>query len=338
MAYKSYLYKIEMRTAMKLKKLFVLCLVLCISICMMSGCKKKNEKTEVQTSEKLNVVTTIFPYYDFVKSIAGDKVNLSLITPTGEDMHSFNPDSTTMSEILKADVLIYNGGESEKWIDDLFNVKKDEAKNIKKISMMENASEILSALNEQDDNKDDSATASDSYNYDEHLWTAPSCAEKIVNIIKDKLSEYDKENAEYYGSNADEYNKKLEQLDYEFREVVENGNTKHVVFADRFSLKYLFDDIGLVYSATYPVCTKYQAPKKQTVSYLEKRIREEKLPVIFKNEITPSGSAEKIAKKTGAAVEVFNTCHTVTRKQFEEGVSYIELMNSNVDKLKKALK
>lgn len=87
-------------------------------------------------------------------------------------MHSFKPDSTTMSEVLKADVLIYNGGESEKWIDDLFNVKKDEAKNIKKISMMENASEILSALNEQDDNKDDSATASDSYNYDEHLWTA----------------------------------------------------------------------------------------------------------------------------------------------------------------------
>lgn len=338
MAYKSYLYKIEMRTAMKLKKIFVLCLVLCISICMMSGCKKKNEKTEVQTSDKLNVVTTIFPYYDFVKSIAGDKVNLSLITPAGEDMHSFKPDSTTMSEVLKADVLIYNGGESEKWIDDLFNVKKDEAKNIKKISMMENAPEILSALNEQDDNKDNSATASDSYNYDEHLWAAPSCAEKIVNIIKDKLSEYDKENAEYYGSNADEYNKKLEQLDYEFREVVENGNTKHVVFADRFSLKYLFDDIGLVYSATYPVCTKYQVPKKQTVSYLEKRIREEKLPVIFKNEITPSGSAEKIAKKTGAAVEVFNTCHTVTRKQFEEGVSYIELMNSNVDKLKKALK
>ena len=71
---------------------------------------------------------------------------------------------------------------------------------------------------------------------------------------------------------------------------------------------------------------------------MEKRIREEKLHVIFKNEITPSGSAEKIAKKTGAAVEVFNTCHTVTRKQFEEGVSYIELMNSNVDKLKKALK
>ena len=138
--------------------------------------------------------------------------------------------------------------------------------------------------------------------------------------------------------NTEEYYKKLEQLDYEFREVVENGNTKHVVFADRFSLKYLFDDIGLVYSATYPVCTKYQAPKKQTVSYLEKRIREEKLPVIFKNEIAPSGSAEKIAKKTGAAVEVFNTCHTVTRKQFEEGVSYIELMNSNVDKLKKALK
>lgn len=318
---------------MKLKKIFILCLVLCISICMMSGCKKKNEKKEVQTSGKLNVVTTVFVYYDFVKNIAGDKVNLTLLTPAGEDMHSFKPDSTTMSEILKADVLVYNGGESEKWIDDLFNVKKDEAENIKKVSMMENASEILSAL--QNDDKEGSTA--NSANCDEHLWTSPLCAEKIVNIIKDKLSEYDRKNAEYYKNNVDEYNKKLEQLDYEFREVVENGNTKHVVFADRFSLKYLFDEIGLVYSATYPVCTEYQAPKKQTVSYLEKRIKEEKLPVIFKNEITDSDTAEKIAKKTGAAVEVFNTCHTVTQKQFEEGVSYIELMNSNVAKLKKAL-
>lgn len=331
----AYLDNIGMRAAMKGKKIFILGLAICISICMMTGCKKHKQKEEEQSFKKLNVVTTIYPYYDFVKNIAGDKVNLSCVVPAGEDMHSFKPDSTVMSELLKADVLIYNGGESEKWIDDLLKVKKDDAKRIKQISMMKNSTEILGALTEQKDNTDDKSI--DLKNIDEHLWTGPLCAEKIVNIIEKKLSEFDSKNADYYKKNADEYNKQLEQLDYEFREVVENGKTRHVVFGDRFSLKYLFDEIGLVYSATYPVCTEYAEPKKQTVSYLEERIKKEKLPVIFKNEITYSDTAEKIAKKTGADVEIFNTCHTVTAKQFKEGVSYIELMNDNVKKLKKAL-
>ncbi|MBU5478163.1 zinc ABC transporter substrate-binding protein [Eubacterium sp. MSJ-13] len=320
---------------MKFKKIFTLALALCIGICMMSGCKKNEQKEETHTSKKLNVVTTIYPYYDFAKHIAGDKVNISCIVPAGEDIHSFKVDSTVMSEVLKADVLVYNGGESEKWVSDLLKVKKEDAAQIKEISMMQHASEIVGAISEQDDDKKDTQKDTD---YDEHLWTAPLCAEKIVSIISDELSEIDSKNAEYYHKNADDYKNELEQLDYDFREVVENGKTKHVVFADRFSLKYLFNEIGLVYSAAYPVCSEYEAPKKQTEAYLEKRIKEEKLPVIFKNEITKSDTAEKIAKKTGAKVETFNTCHTVTEKQFKEGVSYIDLMKDNVSKLKEALK
>lgn len=328
------IYDIIMGAFMKLKKFLALGLAVCVSICMMSGCKKNEQKEETQTSKKLDVVTTIYPYYDFVKHIAGDKVNLSLIVPAGEDMHSFRPDSAAMSDILKSDVLVYNGGESEKWVDDLLDVKKESAAGIKQISMMQHASEIVNVLNEQDDAKKDDKTSTD---YDEHLWTAPLCAEKIVSVIADELSKLDDKNADYYSKNAADYKKELEQLDYDFREVVENGKTKHVVFADRFSLKYLFDEIGLVYSATYPVCSEYEAPKKQTISYLQDRIKNEKLTVVFKNEITDSDVAEKIAKKTGADVEVFNTCHTVTKKQFEDGVSYIELMKANVDRLKKAL-
>lgn len=319
---------------MKLKKIFVLCIIFCMSICVMTGCNKKGTKKEVEDTRKLNVVTTIYPYYDFVKQIAKDKVNLSLIVPAGEDMHSFKPDSTDMSHVLKGDILIYNGGESEKWVDNLLKVKEKDAQSIKKISMMSRASEIVGSLNEDGDIKESEKSGE----YDEHLWTAPPCAKKIVSFIEKMLSDNDKDNAEYYKKNADEYIKELEQLDYEFREVAENGKTKHVVFADRFSLRYLAEELGLAYSAAYPTCTSYQEPKKQTVSYLKERIKEEKLPVIFKNEITKSDVAEKIAKKTGAEVEVFNTCHMISEKEFEKGVSYVELMKKNIDILEKALK
>lgn len=318
---------------MKFRKICVLCIIFCISICIMTGCKKKEQKGE-EENKKLNVVTTIYPYYDFVKHIAGDKVNLSAIVPAGEDMHSFEPNSTDMSHVLKADILIYNGGESEKWVDSLLKVKEKDARHIKRVSMMSNASVIVNSLYENGEIKKPEKTVE----YDEHLWTAPLCAEKIVSIIEKSLSDNDKNNADYYRKNADKYKKELEQLDYEFREVVENGKTKHVIFADRFSLRYLAEELRLSYSAAYPTCGVYQAPKKQTVSYLKERIKEEKLPVIFKNEITKSNVAEKIAKKTGADVEVFNTCHTVSEKQFEDGVSYIDLMKKNVDILKKALK
>ena len=174
--------------------------------------------------------------------------------------------------------------------------------------------------------------------YDEHLWTSPVCAKKIVSIIEEKLCDADKENADYYKKNAKKYIKKLEDVDYELREVSENAGIKHLIFADGFSMRYMASELGLAYSAAYPVCGGYQKPKKQTISYLEERIKEEKIPVIFKSENDKSDVAEKIAKKTGAKVEVFNTCHMVSAKQLKNGVSYIELMNENIKLLKKALK
>ena len=321
------------RKDMKLKKRLLVCTLLLICICSLAGCKKGSQKDN-EKSGKLSVVTTIFPYYDFVKNIAGDKVELSMIVPAGQDLHSFKPDSTDMSNVLKADVLIYNSGTSEKWVDSLLKVKSKEAKKIKKVPMMDNASDIVSSLNEDGDIKEQTGQRE----YDEHLWTSPVCAKKIVSIIEEKLCDADKENADYYKKNAKKYIKKLEDVDYELREVSENAGIKHLIFADGFSMRYLASELGLAYSAAYPVCGGYQKPKKQTISYLEERIKEEKIPVIFKSENDKSDVAEKIAKKTGAKVEVFNTCHMVSAKQLKNGVSYIELMNENIKLLKKALK
>lgn len=178
---------------MKLKKRLLVCTLLLICICSFAGCKKGSQKDN-EKSGKLSVVTTIFPYYDFVKNIAGDKVELSMIVPAGQDLHSFKPDSTDMSNVLKADVLIYNGGTSEKWVDSLLKVKSKEAKKIKKVSMMDNASDIVSSLNEDGDIKEQTGQRE----YDEHLWTSPICAKKIVSIIEEKLCDADKENADYY--------------------------------------------------------------------------------------------------------------------------------------------
>ena len=285
------------RKNMKLKKKMLVCILLLICICSLAGCKKGSQKDN-EKSGKLSVVTTIFPYYDFVKNIAGDKVELSMIVPAGQDLHSFKPDSTDMSNVLKADVLIYNSGTSEKWVDSLLKVKSKEAKKIKKVPMMDNASDIVSSLNEDGDIKEQTGQRE----YDEHLWTSPVCAKKIVSIIEEKLCDADKENADYYKKNAKKYIKKLEDVDYELREVSENAGIKHLIFADGFSMRYMASELGLAYSAAYPVCGGYQKPKKQTISYLEERIKEEKIPVIFKSENDKSDVAEKIAKKTGAKV------------------------------------
>lgn len=320
---------------MKSKKILMFYVVLCICIGTMAGCKKSTQKTtDKEDNGKLNVVTTIFPYYDFVKHIAGDKVNLSMIVPAGQDMHSFTPDSTDMSHVLKADILIYNGGSYEKWVDSLLKVKSKEAKKIKKVSMMENASEIVDSLNKDGDIKEPETQKE----YDEHLWSSPVCAKKIVSIIEKTLCDADKKNEDYYKENAEKYIKQLEDIDYEFREASENAETKHIIFADAFSMRYLASELGLAYSAAYPVCDGYKKPEKQTITYLEQRIKAEKLSVIFKSENDETDTAEKIAKRTGIKTETFNTCHMVTEKQLKAGVSYIDLMRENIELLKKALK
>lgn len=323
--------------------------VICMVFAFMTGCGRN---ADVEKDDgRLKVVTTIFPYYDFVRQVAGDKVNLSMAVPAGMDTHSFEPTAADMIDIGKADIVIYNGGEMETWVDEVLEAASND--NVVAAEMMDYVDVVMeetvegmqeSAHNhdshEEDIHEEDIHSEEDYHGeaeYDEHIWTSPVNAQKLVMKIVDILSEADKDNADYYKKNGESYNKKLSELDKRFREIVNSSDKNYLVFGDRFPLRYFTDEYGLEYSAAFAGCSADIEPSADTLAFLTDKVKDENIKVILKIELTNSKVADTIAETTGAKVMTFYTCHNVTREQFDDGVTYYDLMRENVEVLKKAL-
>lgn len=297
------------------------------------GCEKKETETLENSDEKLSVITTLFPYYDFVKQIAGDKVNVSMIVPAGMDTHSFEPTPADMITIQKADVFIYNGGDMESWVSQVL----DASENKEQVTdvMMDHVKIVVEETVEGMELEEEGEEGE--VEYDEHIWTSPVNAQKIVAEICTVLSKADPENANVYQKNTDAYIVQLKDLDKEFKDVINNSDRKTIIFGDKFPLRYFAEEYGLTYYAAFPGCSTETEPSPDTVAFLIDKAKEEKVPVIYYLELSSQKIADTICEGAGAKKLLFHSCHNVSKDDFNSGVTYLELMKQNVRNLKEGL-
>lgn len=289
---------------------------------------------EAEQNHKLKVVTTIFPYYDFVRQIAGDLVDVTMIVPAGMDTHSFEPTVQDMITMSTADVLIFNGGEMETWVP-----KVVEAADNPKIftdAMMDYVDtfreEHVEGMEEEKGHEKEHGEE-----VDEHIWTSPENARKIVAQIAKDLAQTDPQHREEYLENAQRYIGKLEKLHEKFKQVTRNAANRYLVFGDRFPLRYFVEEYGLEYTAAFSGCGSETEPSAETIAYLTDQTRKRGIAVVLKIELTSPRVANAIAEAAGARVEVFSTCHNVTKEEFRSGVTYVGLMEQNISVLEDAL-
>ena len=305
---------------------FLIKIVWCVTVVyctiILAGCA--GGTAVINDNGKINVVTTIFPYYDFVRQVAGDRVNLVMSIPAGMDTHSFEPTAADMIDIRNADVIIYNGGEMEGWVEEVIEAASND--NIIAGKMMDAVNVVTEEINGESTDE-----------CDEHIWTSPVNASKIVDKIADILSKADKDNSEYYYNNADLYNEKLKSLNNKIKEITSSSSKKYLVFADRFPLRYFVDEYGLNYNAAFAGCSTETEPSADTIAFLIDKVKKKNIPVVLKIELTSKKVADVIAEETGTKVFTFYTCHNVTKAQFESGITYYDLMKKNISVLKKAL-
>lgn len=310
--------------------------------------------------DRLNVVATLFPYYDFARQIGGEHINLTLIIPAGMDSHSFEPTPADMITIQNADLLICNGGAMEQWLAKVLDSFGGGPAPERIVTMMDYVDtveeEIVEGMEAEDHDHeghdhevhDHEAHTSDRENssddgheveieYDEHIWTSPVNAMKLAGVLAVALEEEDPANAELYRENNKRYQEKLRDLDQEFREIVENGKRDLLVFGDKFPLRYFFDEYGLNYRAAFTGCSTDTEPSAQTIAYLIDKVEEDGIPVVYYLELSSHRVAEIIGEETGAEPLLFHSCHNVTRRQFDGGVTYLELMEQNAENLRKGL-
>ena len=303
-----------------MKRLIAALLCLCLMLC---GCTAQPEKPHDET--KLQIVCTSFPAYDFAREIAADRAELTLLIKPGSEVHSYEPTPKDMIRIQESDLFICNGGESEQWAKTLIT---PELNTIYMMDCVDTVEESADGIYNAEDGEPE---------LDEHVWTSPLNAIKISKEICNALCKLDADNAEAYKTNFTAYKAQLMALDREFRQVIKNSGKHTLVFADRFPMRYFALEYGLDCYAAFPGCSSETEPSAKTVAYLIDRVREDKIPAVLYMEFSNQKMADVICEDTGCKKLPFYSAHSVSAEQFEQGVSYLDLMRINLNSLKEAL-
>lgn len=314
-----------------MKKLFTVITTLCLllSLC---GCKGGCYESG---GEGLDIVTTVFPAFDFAREIAGDKAGVCLLVPPGSESHSFEPTAQDILRIQNCDLLICNGGESEIWLEDMLAGMDGEIPRLVMLDCVQALEEEVKAGMQVagHDHDHDHEEAE----YDEHVWTSPRNAALICQALGETLCAIDPANSDYYAGRTESYCDKLLALDADFRALAERSGHPTMIFADRFPARYFVEEYGLDYYAAFPGCAEEAEPSARTVAFLIDKVRQENTPAVFYIEFSNQKMADVICEDTGCQKLLFHCCHNVTWQQLDEGISYLGLMEQNLNTLREAL-
>jgi len=309
-----------------------LVLIVVTALFFAGGCHRaKSQKVE----GKVNVTSVIFPTYDFVRVIAGDKVNLVMLLPPGSESHSYEPSPRDIITIRESDLFIYPGGEGAKWVDRILgsmNISADKMTILNLMDLVETVEEELVEGMEDDEDEEEDGPA-----LDEHVWTSPKNARIIVAAITEALIDLDSANADFYRQNAADYTAKLNELDAGFISVIEGAKRNTIIVGDRFPFRYLADAYDLEYFAAFPGCSTETEPSAATVAFLINKTKNEKIPVVFHIELSNEKIADSISEATGARKLLLHSGHNITKKDFDGGANYLDLQKANMVNLKEAL-
>ena len=325
---------------MKLKKvILVIILIAIILVGIIAGVVfgKKNKTGNNNNTGKIKVTASNFASYDFLRAIIGDNDNIELtfLLGPGKDAHSYDPTAQDLITIQNSDLFIYIGGEMEKWADrvlptlDTGNTKvicvADDIKTI-------DEQEIDGAEPEEEEDEEEGA-------FDEHIWTSPDNAITMVNTLEKSMEEIDSSNSSKYKQNAENYIAKIKNVDKQIQEIVDNKKRDRLVFGDKMPMQYFINYYKLQVSAAFSGCSTETEPSSKTIAYLVNKAKEEKTPVILYIELNNGKVANTIANEVGNGCRAMQiqTLHNVSKTDFDNGETWVSLMERNLDVLKAAL-
>lgn len=328
-----------------MKKITALLLALFMLVGALAGCGKQNDTNQ---TDKLSIVTTIFPEYDWVREILGDKADnaeITMLLDNGVDLHSYQPTADDIVKISDCDLFIYVGGESDEWVEDA--LRNAANRNMKVINLLEvlgdsvKTEEIVEGMQEEEHEHEDAEEHEHEEEADEHVWLSLKNAKMLVRVISKALQELDPDNKDIYAANADAYVKKLSALDAEYQTAVDAASNKTILFGDRFPFRYLVDDYGLRYYAAFVGCSAETEAGFETISFLAKRVDEWKLPCVLTIEGAQHKIAETVVRNTTAKnqrVLTMDSMQSTTSKDVKNGTTYLSVMEKNLSVLKEALR
>ncbi len=321
-----------------MKKFLSVLLSACVMLGLLSGCGESPADSPAGNG-KLRVVTTIFPIYDWVREIAGDSVELTMLLGSGVDLHSYQPTVDDIVKVSACDVFIYVGGESDAWVQDA--MKEASNPDMVVINLLEvlgdraRQEELVEGM-EAEAGEEDAGEPE----YDEHIWLSLRNAAFLCGYIADRLGEKDPAGAQTYRQNADGYIGKLEALDSRYQAAVDAAPVRTLLFGDRFPFRYLAEDYGLDYYAAFSGCSAETEASFETIIFLAGKLDELGLPAVLQIESADGRIARTVVENTQSRdqqILTTDSMQSTTAKDVAAGASYLSIMEKNLDVLKAAL-
>ena len=317
----------------------LLVLILLVSLCSCEG-------PEAAT-DKLRIVTTVFPQYDFARAVSAsdpDSVEITMLLPPGSESHDYEPSLADLAIIKGCDLFICVGGETDAWVESAIEAVGGDVNVLRLTDLVPLLPESEDGIlehdhsHEHDHHHDEEEECHDSHeSFDEHVWTSPANAAILTEAICDAMSALRPDLAASFKRSADIYVAKLRELDENFSKAVQGAQSKTLVFADRFPFRYFTDRYGLSYIAAFSGCSSDSEPTLSSIYSLTEKVKAENARVILVGEFSSKNAAQVIADECSAEILELHSCHNVSKEDFELGVTYADLMEKNLTTLEKAL-
>ena len=317
------------------KGIALLLTLLLITVCFAACGGEKNPADAAAKGGKLNVVCSIFPQYDFVKAIAGDEVNLTLLLDSKTDLHSYTPTADDIMKLSKADLFINIGGESDDWAEDVIASAANDKLHVVSLLKLVDAVEEETLPGMQEEEED--AEAEEGPEYDEHVWTSLKNVIKIIPALTDVLCELDSDNTALYQTNSSAYLAQLQALEAKYSDTIGKAARKTLLFADRFPFRYLADDYGLTCYAAFSGCSAETEASFETMTFLVDTVKEQNLPFVLMIDGSDGSVAETVSRGSGDEIRVLNSCQSVSPDDIANGASYLTIMENNLTVLSEVL-
>lgn len=327
------------RPAFSIPRLTLVFILIILLITAISGCGQKSTRRHSKTS----IMCSVFPQYDWTLQILGDKAGkfeVSLLQSNRLDLHNFHPTIDNILDISECDLFIYVGGASDQWARDTLRGATNEEMIV--VNLLETlgaaakVEEIVEGMEDDDDDDDD-----DEPEYDEHVWLSLKNAELFCKAIADAVSRLDPENSGVYKENLDAYTAKLSALDTQYQNTTAAAPIKTLLFGDRFPFRYLVDDYNLSYYAAFPGCSAETEASFKTIVSLAELVDELSLHTVMVTESGDQSIAKTIIDNTTAKTQqivVLDAIQSITLDDLNAGVTYLSIMEKNLNALKEALK
>lgn len=332
---------------MKKNRILAFTFILTLCLGLLAGCGKGVSEAVKQNSagDKISIVCTTFPQYDWVRELIGnetDRFELTLLLDNGVDLHSYQPTAEDIAKIGSSDIFIYVGGESDGWVEDVLKeATNEELQPVRLLEVLGDAAkeeEIVEGMEAGE--AEEVLEEEEGAEYDEHVWLSLKNARVLVFGISEVLEKTVPQDAEQLAKNRDAYVQKLEELDKEYEQMVQGAAYQTVVFADRFPFRYMVDDYGLDYYAAFAGCSAETEASFETITFLAKKTDELKVPTILVIEDSDQKLAKTVRQNTigkNQNILVLNSLQSITSADRNGGITYLKVMQDNLEVLKQAL-